>query len=553
MTKNSLKSKAGLLLRRFAGDARGNVAVVATIAALPLMVGAGIAIDYARVARSQSALQVAVDAATLAAASSDKLSMAGLNAAQKTARKNEIADLARSFVKSNYSDEGVDTVIDVTVTETTVSVQGTQAFPTTLMSLAGINTVDIAARAEVNLQGGIAENIEIVLVMDITGSMKGTKIADAKSAAKALIQKVLDDKTSDDKVRFALVPFSGSVNVGADKLNSGWIDTTGKAAVSKVNFTDATYHNMKGWNELKYRNSSGQSVQLPWNGCVEARLGALATNDTAPSSATSNTLFTPYFAPDEPNYSNSDYSNSYVDDGVTGTDTARLKNQAKYKNKILNRSSLNGPWKNCAVSPIIPLTKDRADVEDGIDDMVAEGSTNLVEGIMWGWRTLSPEAPYTEGKSFEDKEWRKVVVLMTDGENDVGTNQSWSMPPAATGTLYTAFGYSKVALAKNRFGTDVQSQARGKVDAAFQTACANLKAFTKMRENKAGQKLPSLEVYTIGFQVKTEWEQPLRDCASDPELNGGKYQYYVKADNKQELEGAFEAIGARLKSMYLSK
>ncbi|QIG49205.1 hypothetical protein G5V57_16665 [Nordella sp. HKS 07] len=540
-------------LRRFAGDARGNVALFTALAALPLLVAAGVAIDVARASRSQTALQVAVDAAALAVASSGKSDLAGLSEAQKKARQQEMKDMAERFLRTNYAYGGQDLSVQINVTDEIVSVEATQPYPTTLMKLVGYQTMDLGAHAEVNLQGGIAENIEIVLVMDITGSMKGSKIESAKAAAKALIQKVLGDKESDDKVRFALVPFAGSVNVGGDKVSSGWIDTTGKAAVSKVNFTNATYHNMKGWDDLRYRNAAGQTVKLPWNGCVEARLGAYATNDTEPSASSSDTLFTPYFAPDEPDANvNDDYGNNYLSDGVTGNETARLKNQAKYANKVVSISFKTGPGANCASSPIIPLTPDRSVIEKGIDDMKAEGPTNLVEGIMWGWRVVSPGLPFTEGKSFQDKEWRKIVVLMTDGENDVGTNSSRSMPPAATGTIYTAFGYSKVDLAKNRFGTQTQSLVRGKLDAAFETACTNLKAKHEMRESQ-GRQLPSLELYTIGFMVKSELVEALTKCASDPSLNGNQYQYYINAANETQLKGAFETIGARLKTMYLSK
>lgn len=549
MTSNPPERTRAGWLRRFAGDARGNVALFAAISAIPLIVAAGVAIDVARSSRSQAALQVAVDAAALAVASSGKSDMAGLSEAQKAARKKELEELAMRLLRANYADGGLDLAIRVDVTDETVTLEGTQPYPTTLMRLVGYNTVDLGARAEVNLQGGITENIEIVLVMDITGSMKGSKIEGAKAAAKALIQKVLGDKESDEKVRFALVPFAGSVNVGGDKASSGWIDTTGKAAVSKVNFTSSTYHNMKGWDDLRYRNATGQAVKLPWNGCVEARLGENATDDTPPSVSSPDTLFTPYFAPDEPN--GGDYDNSYLADGVSGSDTAKLKNQQKYANKVVSISYTSGPGANCASSPIIPLTPSRSVIEKGIDDMKADGPTNLVEGIMWGWRVISPELPYTDGKSFDDREWRKIVVLMTDGENDVGTNRS-PYPPAATGTIYTAFGYSNVDLPKNRFGTRTQSLVRGKLDAAFQTACTNLKAKHEMRESQ-GRRLPSVEVYTIGFMVKSELVEALTDCATDPSLNGNQYRYYINAANEAQLKGAFETIGARLKTMYLSK
>ncbi len=547
-------AKCGSLLRRFRHDSGGNVAIITAVAAVPLLLAAGVAIDTARWTRSENALQVAVDAAALAVAASEKFDMAGLSDADKAKRKKELEDMARNFIKANYHDEGQDVEVSINVTDEVITVEGKKPYPTTLMNLGGIESVALSARAEVNTQGGIAENIEIALVMDTTGSMKGDKLAAAKAAAKALIQKVLGDAPSDAKIKLALVPFSGSVNVGADKRASGWIDTTGKASVSKVNFTSTTYHNMQGWDDLKYRNAAGQTVKLPWNGCVEARLGDLAINDTPPAAATPNTLFTPYFAPDEPDSFGSS-GNNYVN-YESGSESKRMRNEAKYANKVVDPSkpSNDGPWYNCAASAIVPLTNIRADIETGIDAMEARGNTNLPEGMAWGWRVLSPALPYTEGKSFTDKEWRKVIVFMTDGENDVGTNNDWSLPPSAIGTRYTSYGYSSAALAKNRFGSTTQSQARGKLDTNFELVCKAIKALAEMRENpkNRAKKIPSVEVYTVGFQVPNDQvKEDLQECASNPELTG--YKYFINADNEEELKGAFETIGARLKTMYLSK
>jgi Flp pilus assembly protein TadG len=551
----TITTKTGALFRRFTGDRGGNVAIVTGLTAIPLLLAAGVAIDVARSSRSQNALQVAVDAAALAVAASDKAVFLGLEDAEKAARKAELKLLAENFLKANYTDVGEDVMVDVDITDELVTVEGSKVYPTTLMNLAGVRSVDLNARAEVNLQGGIAENIEIVLVMDITGSMRGSKLESAKAAAKALIQKVLGDEPSDEKIRFALVPFSGSVNVGADKYASGWIDTAGKASVSKVNFADPAYHNMKGWDDLRFRDSKGQMAKLPWNGCVEARLGDLATNDASPNAKAGDTLFTPYFAPDEPSDGDG-YNNNYVADGVSGSDEKRLKNQAKYSGKLLDPSDVSepGPWYNCAASPIVALTDSRAGIEAGIDAMVARGSTNLPEGLMWGWRVISPGRPYTEGKAFTDKEWRKVVVFMTDGENDVGTNDNDRMPPSSIGTRYTSYGYSKVSVSKNRFGSDMASKARAKLDDNFAKVCTDLKGLAEMRPSPKDRRkrVPSVELYTIAFQPPNEdVTEDLRACASDPELTG--YQYFINASNGEELTSAFETIGARLKTMFLSK
>ena len=170
------------------------------------------------------------------------------------------------------------------------------------------------------MQGGIAENIEIVLVMDITGSMKGTKLENAKAAAKALIQKVLGDEPSDKKIRFALVPFSGSVNVGADKSSSGWIDTTGKATVSKVNFTDAAYHNMKGWNDLKYQQLQGTVGPAAVEWLRRGAPGRSGDQRYGPERRHPEYAVHALFRARRAERRTMDYNNSYVADGVSGND-----------------------------------------------------------------------------------------------------------------------------------------------------------------------------------------------------------------------------------------
>lgn len=101
----TIKSKAGSLLRSFRRDARGNVAIFTGLAAIPLFIAAGVAIDVARASRSQNALQVAVDSAALAVAASDKASLAGLSDAEKAARKGQLKKLAENYVKANFSDQ----------------------------------------------------------------------------------------------------------------------------------------------------------------------------------------------------------------------------------------------------------------------------------------------------------------------------------------------------------------------------------------------------------------------------------------------------------------
>jgi Flp pilus assembly protein TadG len=550
------------LIDRFRSDARGSVALVAGLSAVPLVLAAGVAVDMARAAHENATFQASIDAAALALAASDLSNTSGLTAAQLQVRMAQLSDMARKYISANYTPHFYhDTQIGVNVTvdsQGTVGVQGSHDFPTAIMRIVGIDKMNLAADAQVKKSAGLSENVEVFLVMDTTGSMsQNNKIVDAKAAAKLLLSEVLGDKTTDPHLKFALVPFSGSVNVGPQYRTSGWIDTTGVAQVSKLNFTDTTWHNMKAWDNLKYKNAQNQTVTLPWNGCVEARLGTYATDDTVPSATTPDTLFTPYFAPDEA--STGSYVNDYI--GTSGSpvneytglsatqklsDSSRQKNQKKYPARVLTATSVSddGPWFNCAASAIVPLTDSRAVIEAGIDAMTARGNTVLPEGLAWGWRVMSPTLPFTEGAAYNDKKWRKVVVFMTDGENDVSAGAN-----SLNGSYYTSYGYVTTTLAKNRFGTTSASLAESNLDAKLLTVCTGIKAKAEMRPNPKDvtQMLPSIELYTIGFQSPTASANLLKSCATSPD------HYYVNAADGTALKDTFRAIGERLKTMYLSE
>ncbi|MGE3832640.1 MAG: pilus assembly protein TadG-related protein, partial [Parvibaculaceae bacterium] len=439
MTRNWATGKfAGLgeTLRRFNRDMRGNVAMMFGLAVVPLMIGAGIAVDYARSSQGESQLQAAVDTAALAVASSEEADLTGLTGAALAARKQELQKLAESYVTSNYQASGGDpNDIDVTINveNGVIKVDAKFKMDTTLMNVVGIDKVDLGAHAEVNMEEGAIAGVELAMVMDTTGSMAdNNKLRDAKLAAKDLVDIIFGDQDENTNVKMGIVPFSTAVNVGTNNKAAAWLDTTGKAAYSKLNFTSTTYHNMKAWNDLK---------STPWTGCVEARKGSYDTDDTAPSVGTPDTLFTPYFAPAEPTRTGLSSVKSSTLDKIFGTNNSAYngpndwiatsaqitglsvttsttlsqiqKNQAKYANFKPSTSGSMGPWQGCeGIQPIVPLTSLRAPLKASIDSFEADGNTHIPQGVVWGWRVLSPGEPFTEGAPYNDSFWHKIMVVM---------------------------------------------------------------------------------------------------------------------------------------------
>ena len=159
-------------------------------------------------------------------------------------------------------------------------------------------------------------------------------------------------------------------------------------------------------------------------------------------------------------------------------------------------------------SPIQPLTASRSELASAIDGMTAEGATYVPSGLMWGWRVLSTQAPFTESSGDrvdgEGNKISKVLILMTDGENTVSPSF-----PAHTGTDITL---------ANQFTTQ---------------SCDAIKA-------------DRIRIFTIAFDVASDpIKDLLRACASNPGL-------FFDAADASQLDAAMQAIGSQLGGLRLT-
>ena len=58
-------------------------------------------------------------------------------------------------------------------------------------------------------------DIELGLALDVTGSMRGTKLSDLKLAAKDLVEILMPDSGQSNRVRIGLAPYAASINAGS--------------------------------------------------------------------------------------------------------------------------------------------------------------------------------------------------------------------------------------------------------------------------------------------------------------------------------------------------
>ncbi|GBE44812.1 hypothetical protein BMS3Bbin10_02917 [bacterium BMS3Bbin10] len=491
-------------LGRFAADDQGVTALLFGILLVPLLLGIGLSIDYSRALRAKQHLGNALDSAALAVGSWVDLT------------ESEIAAKAQSFFDANFTPGGLGSpsALSVSFTDGVISISATSSVQTTFMQLAGISEVTVGAFTEVTLN---EKKIELVMVLDNTGSMGWSgKLTALKNASNALLDVMIPDGgsgTSED-VRIGLVPFAAAVNIGSDKLNSGWIDVSAQSSIAGEDFQPGT-------NVLDLYD---QIQNAAWNGCVRARPVPFDTQDTPPAGG--DTLWPPYFAPDEPDFYS--YSNRYADDsgysGGTYDYDARQRYTGKYNSLTISGTS-DGPDFNCRTPTVTPMTNVRASVATAIDQMVATGYTVIPAGLAWGWRLISPEAPFSEGVAYDDEDTIKAIVLLTDGQNMVSGGMG-----THNRSQYSAYGFAQAG----RLGATNGSQAEQVLNDKTAALCTNIKA-------------KEIRLYTITFQVSSGSTQDLmRDCATDPSM-------YYNSPSNGELESIFQDIAKGLSDLRISK
>jgi Flp pilus assembly protein TadG len=495
----SITRAAGALVRRFAAANKGNIAMIYALALLPSLAAVGSAIDLTRGMVVKMRLGEALDAAGLAVAGT-----VGLSDAEMTAQ-------AQKFFYANYPDEELGTVTSLSVAaagEGRVTVAGTARVETAFMGLFGINYLDVAVNVEVTRE---SRGLEVALVLDNTGSMASNgKIQALKTATNELIGILFGNQAMPAHLKMSLVPFSQTVKVDATTfMNNGWMDTTGQNSTARLNFDNNRYA-FAVWATM-----SKQS----WGGCVEARPNGYEETDDPPSAGTPDTRFVPYFEPDGPD--NSAYSGytTYVTDGVTGNQDTRLRRSAKYVGQ--NKTNPNA---DCNMQKILPLTNNKVSLQSYVNGMISTGYTHIGLGASWGWRTLSPSAPYTEGAAFDDPDWQKAMVLLTDGLNTIDSNSTWHK------SNYTAYNY----LQRGLLGTTNASAAEDAQDARTRLVCTRIKS--------AG-----IRIYSILLEEQAQTAKDLlRDCASDPSL-------YFESPSASQLKQIFQSIAQDLSNLRLSK
>ncbi len=367
------------IFQSFRRDESGSIALIFALTSFIVIALIGGAVDYGRALTARDQIQNAVDASVLAAArvwqTENDLALAearGMEFYEKNKPQN---------VTSSVSSFTPDIVRNAIVMEASADVPApflTAAIGTYMRQNVQFQNYTVYARSEALLAvGGNSEtNLEISMMLDVTGSMSGQKIEDLKDAAKDLIDIVVWSDQSEYTSKVALVPFANAVNLGSTALvnsvrgaeKSGSC-LTNSSSVSCTHTTNASptstqwaWGTPARWN--KFTDTGGTERRYRASGvCVTERTGSDRYTDAAPNAAARKV---------GPRY----FSNSLIGGN---------------NNTPNEQNNCNGLYRTSdpEINAVLPLSSDKAELKQRIDKLTLAGATAGQLGTAWAWYMLS--------------------------------------------------------------------------------------------------------------------------------------------------------------------
>ncbi|WP_395650871.1 ubiquitin-activating E1 FCCH domain-containing protein [Brevundimonas sp.] len=223
------------LAGRFAASSRGNVAMIFALT-LPILVMITMGgVDINRAATVKANLQDALDAAALAAARSPAVSDADLTTIGTKALRANLANYPNITLASATFSLNADQVVISNATVNVKTLVANIVLPPYGRLLD--DTLPVGAHSEVNRS---SKNIEVGLVLDITGSMAGQRIIDLRAAATQLVDIVVQATQTPYYTRMAIIPYSIGVNMGS------YADGARGAATGSRSITGASWAKAAG-------------------------------------------------------------------------------------------------------------------------------------------------------------------------------------------------------------------------------------------------------------------------------------------------------------------
>jgi Mg-chelatase subunit ChlD len=405
--------------------------------------------------------------------------------------------------------------ISVNADNSVLSLSAQASIGTSFMRVLGFENLNVASASQITRRTSV---LEVVLAVDMSGSMTssvsggGTRIQAARNAALSLTSILFGASSVNANLQIGLVPWNGKVNVTRNGTVFNSALTTNQAVPNFTNpITGASQ-------SLVYyaNNSPAPLLSAPpanWRGCVFQRFtnDAINTNDAdlVLGPATAGTASWPgweVILTSQDGLSASSTPVSANGEPISGS--------AKCDLKVSNNECTP-----CLTHGITDLTSTRATIDGAINQLVSPtGYTNAVQGMLWAWEVLMPNAPFTNAFAVipPNVTRKRAIILLTDGEM----------------TGMSGDGY------KAAFGLDTAAQGN----------LTNNMMHQRLNDLATAIKAQGIEIYTVQFANTSGSLQALMKAVS----TGPDSPFYSTASSSAALTQVFNTIANNLADLHIS-
>ncbi|WP_022705327.1 pilus assembly protein [Pseudorhodobacter ferrugineus] len=523
---------------RFAASEDGSLIVLSLVLFMLMVTMGGLAVDVMRFEQRRTALQQTLDRSVLAAAS--------------MTQNLEPADVVNDYFQKAGLAENLDWVdVDRGINYRIVTAGASSNLATLFISNfkfleesdVDINNLAVAAASGAEQR---ISNVEVSMVLDISGSMGGSRINNLRPAAREFVTSVLST-AEPGRVSISIVPYNAQVNIGAQMLSAFNVNTTNTHSASAcIELPDSTFtsntmsrtapftHNAhfdpynytSGWNNMLFNcppNTGNGQVPMVQNGNTVTPMtdnqGVLhaAINNLAVGGNTSIDVGVKWGA-----YLLSRSANPVIQ---------HLVNQNRVQSKFGNRPL--DPATADVLKVLVVMTDGENTTEYKINDPYNTGDSNIYEH-----RTNGRVSVYFNRSGSNDWWWPRTNTW-NSGRDGGGSNSNynqltWPQVWANYSVTYVAYHFYGLALNQNynNWRDTFMTQVYWNKDTRLQQICNAAKS-------------DNIIVYGIGFEAPTNGRDQVRACATSN-------AHYFDARGL-EISSAFRAIANNISQLRLTQ
>ncbi len=490
------------MLTRLRKDTVGSTLAMMGMALIPIaaMIGAGL--DISRAYMAHAKMQNACDAAALAA----RRTMVGNIFNNDVEREGErFFDF--NFPENTMSAEDLDREITQSGSDASiVEVNASAEIPVTIMRIFGYDTIEIGVECDASQDYG---NNDIMVVLDVTGSMNcppgvsgscgnversGSKGSRLRAGARGLYRALAD--VDNTRTRFGFMPYSMSVNVGAD-LRDRDILRQHYYISHNEDYRYYAYYLSVNTGEIRNWQNSGQACvdergYRTSGNAFPIRIDTAVSRDEIDAIASNNNDF------------NRQWGRYLLDPQVSNND-------------VRGRNGSNRPGACPARATTLREYNSESSYNNAISAATSQlnGSTYHDIGLIWAARYLSTTGMFAASNPdrFNNVPVTKHIVYLTDGR----------LEPSSSG--YSSYGVFQPEQRLNGSGSQLQRH----ID-RFQSACNTAKTM-------------GMTIWVIALDEDDV--DDIRGCATSS-------GHFFESDGS-DLEQVFESIGAGIGRLRLSQ